>query len=120
MRNYKKFRKPEEKDIRKLAAGKIPAWMQDKPIIIMHYPVKMTLGADVNWEWLLCYTPSGCDDITKNYPNASVVISRQDASMIIDANLMTVAHECRHGQIYEMPGNQFLETYKNYFSNKLN
>ena len=97
-----------KKDIQKLENGDIPDSIIDKPFVIIRQSVKMMVLPDtIGWEWQINFSPSK-DDV--------VDISRETAKEIIRANNMTLAHSMKCGQIYELPGNPFLKTFKNTFN----
>ena len=80
-----------KRDINTLAEGKTPISLAGRPFIIMRQSITVPATS-----------PDECD---------STAISREDAVRIIRANGMYVAMANRHGRIYEMPGQPFLERY---------
>lgn len=91
-----------KRDINTLAEGKTPISLAGRPFIIMRQSITVPGTTASGRQWELATSPDECD---------STAISREDAVRIIRANGMYVAMANRHGRIYEMPGQPFLERY---------
>lgn len=94
------------KDINRLREGDIPYPLQNRPFVILRQKVKMRFAEDCIFQWTLDWSPDSKD---------TVDVDRKSALDIIEANNMKMTVSNKDGQIYELPGNPFYETYKNYF-----
>lgn len=95
-------RVPSPRDIRRLAQGDVPPFLQDKPFIVMRYSVSAKFIDESAFQWGLYLSPEDGD---------SARIDRKTALSIIHANGMSLAHSEKCGQIYELPDRPFHATY---------
>ena len=95
-------RVPSPKDIKRLAQGEIPPFLQDKPFVILHYSVSARMIDESTFKWGLYLSPEDEDSAT---------IDRQTALSIIRENGMSLALSIDCGQVYELPGKPFHAAY---------
>ena len=91
-----------KEDIAKLAEGEIPVSLAGQPFIVIRESVSMPGGAGHSWEWSVLTSPKDTD---------ATPVDRETAKHIIEAHDMSVAHSVRCGQVYETPGQPFLNRF---------
>lgn len=96
------MKKISKRDLRRLAEGDIPFILQGQPFIVMRQSVTLRRTEEQSAQWNLDLSPEEED----SYP-----ISRETALSIIEANDMSLVHQEKSGQIYELPGQPFWEMY---------
>lgn len=91
------------KDISRLTSGVMPYALEGVPFIIMREKVSLLGSDNCTWEWNLSTSPA---------PNDCTDLTKEQAMKIIKAFHMEVSHQEGCGQIYELPGQPFLNTYR--------
>lgn len=89
-------------DLRRLAMGEMPLTLMGVPFIIMRQSVGLRHTEEQSTQWNLDTSPDEED---------SIVIDRATAIDIIESQHMELAFTKSYGQIYELPGRPYLETY---------